>query len=65
MMRLVMCLMILILTACGDSDRPYPSCDDVSCVSLSCGTLTPAGLKDPDVCTCGLPDGSYVTCVAE
>lgn len=48
-------------TACDPV--PAPACE--SCLSLSCGAVTPRGVLYPWLCTCELESGDYVTCRAE
>jgi hypothetical protein len=66
-------LVLLLVAACGVDVRcdcrsdaaVLPTCDELECSGLACGTVTPNGVEHPERCTCMLPDDAgYTTCEA-
>jgi hypothetical protein len=39
-------------------------CDDLGCLGLTCGSLTPRGDVRPSVCTCVMSDRRVASCEA-
>lgn len=60
-MRYLM-IVLLLVVGCGADDAP-PTCDELHCEALACGSLTPDGVTHPELCTCTLPeDAGFVGC---
>lgn len=56
-------MFMLMLVGCGDDDE-IKRCDDLQCIGLTCGTVTPDGVVNESACTCELAPDHYVSCEA-
>jgi hypothetical protein len=62
-------LIVILLASCSSTSTPAPDawlpdpCPS-DCASLSCGTVTPTGVENPNTCVCILQDGAARICEA-